>query len=66
MTSWRLAVTLVLGRHTGLAILKHAGAQRSLGTPNTQAAASTVDAALVGAGPELGKGDFKASCRTAV
>ena len=56
MTSWRSAVTLALGRNTGLAILKDAGIQCSHGTPSTEAAARTVDAALVGADPELGVG----------
>jgi hypothetical protein len=59
MTSWRLAMTLALGRNTGLAILKDAGIQCSHGTPNTEAAARTVDAALVGADPELGMGISK-------
>jgi hypothetical protein len=61
MTSWRLAVTLALGRDTGLAALKDAGIQCSHGTPSTEAAARTVDAALVGADPELGIGISKLS-----
>jgi hypothetical protein len=66
MTSWRSAVTLALGRNTGRAILQDAGIQCSHGTPSIEAAARTVDAGLVGADPELGHGDFEASCRTAV
>ena len=46
MTSWRAAVTLALGRCTGLAILKDAGIQCSHGIPSTEAAARTVDAAV--------------------
>ena len=40
-----LAVTLPLGRNTGLAILKDAGIQCRHGTSSTEAAARTVDAA---------------------
>jgi hypothetical protein len=61
MTSWRLAVTLTVGRNTRLAILKDAGIQGSHGTPSTDAAARTVDAALVGGDPEFGMGISKLS-----
>ena len=53
-------------RDDELAILKDAGVQCSHGTPSTEAAARTVDAALVGAGPELGMGISEPICRTAV
>jgi hypothetical protein len=66
MTSWRLAVALAPGRNAGLAILKDAGIHCSHGTPSTEAAARRVDAALVGADPELGVGISKLICRTAV
>lgn len=56
-----LAVTLALGRNTGLAILKDAGIQCRHGTSSTEAAARTVDAALVGVDPELGMGISKLS-----
>jgi hypothetical protein len=52
-------MTLTLGRNTGLAILKDAGIQCSHGTPSTEATAPTVDAASVGADPELGTGISK-------
>ena len=45
MRSWRLAVTLALGRTTVLAILKDAGIPMQPQAPSTEAAASTVDAA---------------------
>jgi hypothetical protein len=61
MTSWRLAVTLAVGRNTGLAILTDAGIRCSHGTPSTEAATRTLDAALVGADPELGMGISKHS-----
>jgi hypothetical protein len=54
------------GRNTGPEILKDAGIQCSHGTPSTEAAARTVDAALVGADPELGMGISKSFCRAAV
>jgi len=59
MTSWRLAVTLALGRNTGPAISKDAGIQCSHGTPTTEAA--PVDGASVGTNPELGVGISKLS-----
>jgi hypothetical protein len=43
MTSWRLAVTLALGRNTVLAIRRMPASQYSHGTPSTEAAARTVD-----------------------
>jgi hypothetical protein len=54
-------VTLALSRDTGLAVLKDAGTQCSHDTPSTQAAARAVDAASVGADPELGVGISKLS-----
>ena len=53
---WRLAVALAPARNTGLAISKDAGIQCSQATPSSEAAARTVDAALVGPDPELGMG----------
>jgi hypothetical protein len=61
MASWRLAVTLALGRNAGLAILKDAGIQCSHDSLSTEAAAPTVDAASVSADPELGMGISKLS-----
>jgi hypothetical protein len=61
VTSWRCAATPALGRNTGLAILNDAGIQCSHGTPGTEAAVETVDAALVVADPELGMGTSKFS-----
>jgi hypothetical protein len=61
MTSWRLTVTLALGPYTGPAILTDAGIQSAIGTPRSEAAARTVDAALVGADPQLGMGIPKRS-----
>jgi hypothetical protein len=63
MTSWRLALTLALGRNTGPAISKDAGIQCSHGTPTTEAAARPVDGASVGTNPELGVGISKLSCK---
>lgn len=48
-------MTLALCRNAKLAILKGAGIQCSHGTPSTEAAARTVDVALL-ARPELGVG----------